>query len=949
MAIHAAGNTYSPQQLTSRKCVPKQQAGRNRKDWEDVESFLRGQLPGFQWEQALPEPSIHRVVSGFSHRNTKFVDLIVPKLKTVEVQQRLKKLIKKVRRRRSKAPELVTNNDNVCTLSFAATTSTRDIARLVAVVILRYLYFCGRMWVVTMRDFGSAWLDPVAVYLHLVEAVLEQNYVRFFDDDGKTTLLGTVDLISGLPLTHGSLAGSSGKVTYLAHEQHGLRASLFRGDETDDDLYGNHGHEAFAVNVTRGSWRYPTLVAHIRSRQEPLQKLADSLAKVGILPKVTLPEFQPSKQMRELWMNNRVDPLEAVSRDPALPERLCRGLEAARREVKELADARRRQQAEAAEQANANGRRLMSGACDTCATALRMDGICASCKSDARRLDRYAERASSRQSVRPGLSGQVNVGFGIGNQAQGGSGYRLLEGLCLYPDCDTTYNVWRPWPGRKKAGRVCARHNASLRRDTNDCTRLTAVLDEILRSLPHRSATPLLLKREIAKLVDTRDITARARSGTRRYNKRPTNPKIDKTRRSAWPVPAASPDKRHQIDAEGPARHSTGNTDRTNCIHNSAKFAMLETSRDITDLAIFMTEMIPDVDVSGLAALRNKFSNRAINALGSPTARPPSSAPSTPSQASRTTTAAEQGVLAGPRPWRTGTTGIPQLDPAAAAARAAVPRAATPLAAHAEPALAGELGIPQLDPAAAAARAAVPRAAGHVAAPATLGAPARLASPAVLPVNFQEPGSHIDNPIVIDVADFGQFADVLAKVGVIEPVKLPEFEPFERIKALWKHNAVHPVEAVARDLGLPGRYEDGLKKARTEVMLQALNRGRKQAVADDVAVYLQLWEHRVISVVPRRRLQLGRAIVCELPPKEAKGGFRESYQEDPWLPRRPLASARIPSARRHTTSGTGSTGSAALCASVIGTTARSAVIKKSDRVSPTLWTTFSPTLMGSSD
>ena len=80
-----------------------------------------------------------------------------------------------------------------------------------------------------------------------------------------------------------------------------------------------------------------------------------------------------------------------------------------------------------------------------------------------------------------------------------------------------------------------------------------------------------------------------------------------------------------------------------------------------------------------------------------------------------------------------------------------------------------------------------------------------------------------------------QFADVLAKVGVIEPVKLPEFEPFERIKALWKHNAVHPVEAVARDLGLPGRYEDGLKKARTEVMLQALNRGRKQAVADDVA------------------------------------------------------------------------------------------------------------------
>lgn len=80
--------------------------------------------------------------------------------------------------------------------------------------------------------------------------------------------------------------------------------------------------------------------------------------------------------------------------------------------------------------------------------------------------------------------------------------------------------------------------------------------------------------------------------------------------RQAWPgrFLHRSPDKRHQIDAEGPARHSTGNTDRTNCIHNSAKFAMLETSRDITDLAIFMTEMIPDVDVSGLAALRNKVS-----------------------------------------------------------------------------------------------------------------------------------------------------------------------------------------------------------------------------------------------------------------------------------------------------------------------------------------------------
>ncbi|EKC99987.1 hypothetical protein A1Q2_05707 [Trichosporon asahii var. asahii CBS 8904] len=103
-------------------------------------------------------------------------------------------------------------------------------------------------------------------------------------------------------------------------------------------------------------------------------------------------------------------------------------------------------------------------------------------------------------------------------------------------------------------------------------------------------------------------------------------------------------------------------------------------------------------------------------------------------------------------PALAGEPGIPQLDHAAAAARAAVPRVATPLADHAEPALAGEPGIPQLDPAGAAARPAVPRIPAHVGALATLGAPGRLASPALLPVNFQEPGNHIDNPIVLDSA-----------------------------------------------------------------------------------------------------------------------------------------------------------------------------------------------------
>lgn len=45
-----------------------------------------------------------------------------------------------------------------------------------------------------------------------------------------------------------------------------------------------------------------------------------------------------------------------------------------------------------------------------------------------------------------------------------------------------------------------------------------------------------------------------------------------------------------------------------------------------------------------------------------------------------------------------------------------------------------------------------PRARAHLAAPPTLGAPARLASPAILAVNFEEPGSHVDNPIVLDSA-----------------------------------------------------------------------------------------------------------------------------------------------------------------------------------------------------
>lgn len=182
--------------------------------------------------------------------------------------------------------------------------------------------------------------------------MLEQGYVRFWTEGGKPQLLGTVDPISGLPHTHGGLSGSSGKVTYRAHEQHGLRASLFNGDD-DDDTFGNHGHESFAVNLSRGSWRYSTPVAHFDSRRKPLQELADKLAEMGVIDSVLLPEFVASERMKSMWQNSRVDPLEAVARDPEMPRRMEGDLKAARKEVQDAANDCPRAQAKAAKDAKA--------------------------------------------------------------------------------------------------------------------------------------------------------------------------------------------------------------------------------------------------------------------------------------------------------------------------------------------------------------------------------------------------------------------------------------------------------------------------------------------------------------------------------------------------------------------------------------------------------------------
>ncbi|EJT46191.1 hypothetical protein A1Q1_05275 [Trichosporon asahii var. asahii CBS 2479] len=63
-----------------------------------------------------------------------------------------------------------------------------------------------------------------------------------------------------------------------------------------------------------------------------------------------------------------------------------------------------------------------------------------------------------------------------------------------------------------------------------------------------------------------------------------------------------------------------------------------------------------------------------------------------------------------------------------------------------------------------------PRARAHLAAPPTLGAPARLASPAILAVNFEEPGSHVDNPIVLDSAPSSRAPSPLQPVDMHQPL-----------------------------------------------------------------------------------------------------------------------------------------------------------------------------------
>ncbi|EJT51303.1 hypothetical protein A1Q1_07484 [Trichosporon asahii var. asahii CBS 2479] len=425
----------------SRRSVFSKGLRRYLAEKEAGDLFLDGSNPGFGWRAALPESSIERVIASYSDRDIELIESIEEKLKSDAVKWRVKRLVKKVRQRLSKrdkkAVELVYNADSVCTLVYGSETTTRELATLVSRVVLRYLLLCGKLWVLAKRDFSSAWLDPIAVFMHLVESVVVAGYVRFRDKDGKPELLGTVDLISGLPHIRGGLSGSSGKVTYLAHEQHGLPASMYNGDD-DDDSFGNHGHESFPVNLTRGSWPFPTMWAHLSSRQPALQKLADKLAPVGVLQKVQLPDFEPTKQMEAMWRHNHVDPLDAVARDPSLPQRMKEGLNSAEQEVKNAAAARRQQQADADKTAKAQGRHLMAGRCDTCGIALLSHGTCVACRRDAKRLEgqrkhlqRFEQalrkakelgyvgnakpivRAAEPRAIVPRLPDELNVGYGI--------------------------------------------------------------------------------------------------------------------------------------------------------------------------------------------------------------------------------------------------------------------------------------------------------------------------------------------------------------------------------------------------------------------------------------------------------------------------------------------------------------------------------------------------------
>lgn len=68
-----------------------------------------------------------------------------------------------------------------------------------------------------------------------------------------------------------------------------------------------------------------------------------------------------------------------------------------------------------------------------------------------------------------------------------------------------------------------------------------------------------------------------------------------------------SPDKREQLDADGPARHTRENVDRTTVIDNLSKKGMPRKVRDLIDLAIFLRATKPDFDVSGIAALVNRL------------------------------------------------------------------------------------------------------------------------------------------------------------------------------------------------------------------------------------------------------------------------------------------------------------------------------------------------------
>lgn len=426
-----------------RKAVPQQRYQAYFQKHNDVLAFLDGRLPDYEWQTPLPMPNIVRQLASYPTPKPELVAQLAGTLLESSTRERLREIEANVRLWRPDAPAPIYNKDGACTLYFPGTTSTRLLARYVCAVFERVVLQCDRVWSINAKEAEAPALSPLKVYMHLFESLVEQAYVRIWSEDGTPELLGTADPLSGIPIDHSGTPGSPSKATYVAHEHHGLWISAF-ADDDGGDKYGNHCQESWAVNLTRGSWRFPTIAAHLRSRQRPLQVLANKLAAVGVIEPIRLRPFVPSAKMTALWTHNKVETVEAVARSSRLVDQVQAAFDAV--QAATTADAARRSaaQSEVDQEAGHRAARLPSQLCTKCRTRVTSAGLCAACQQGTRRLQTYQRQldklhaASSTLQTLPALSPSspikrasrdkaiarlppsgpdiVNAGYGIGLQ-----------------------------------------------------------------------------------------------------------------------------------------------------------------------------------------------------------------------------------------------------------------------------------------------------------------------------------------------------------------------------------------------------------------------------------------------------------------------------------------------------------------------------------------------------